>query len=101
MENVKWFEIKLSESNRQISSCDRTAGYNADSGEVFLPASVFGGEKRNLLCMSFDGINIMIFDGRLFCPASWLKKEFPGMAWDISAIMKRVIQFAEGNNEHS
>lgn len=94
MDNIKWFKIGNSPKKRQIKLNYRTVGYDVDTKEVLLCADAFGGETRNFICMSADGIKLVYAYGRLFCPARWLKKEFPGMAEDIDAITAKVVKFA-------
>ena len=100
MKNVKWFKISDATKKRQLRFNLRTVGYDEDSGEVLLCADAFGGEMRNLICMTFDGIRLVYAYGRLFCPASWLKNEFPALAGDIEVIVGKVIQFAACDHEH-
>jgi len=95
-EKIQWFKIGNSKSKRRVSLSDRTAGL-MDGGEVLLPARVFGGELHNSLAMSFDGIPIRLLDGRLFCPASWLKQEFPEVADDIDVIVQKVARHASNS----
>jgi hypothetical protein len=94
MDNILWFKIGNSQKKRQIKLNHRTAGYDVDTKEVLLCADAFGGETRNFLCMSADGIKLVYAYGSLFCPASWLKKEFPGMTEDIDAITAKVVKYA-------
>jgi len=100
MENIKWFKISNSQTKRQIKLNYRTVGYDVDTKEVLLCAEAFGGKTRNFLCMSADGIRLVYAYGCLFCPASWLKKEFPKWADDIDSIVAKVIQFAGNQYEH-
>ncbi len=92
--DIEWFKINNSKRKRQAKLIHRTVGYDAGTKEVWLCADAFGGETRNFLCMSFDGQRMVYADGHLFCPAGWLKKEFPAIADDIDAITAKV------RNEH-
>ncbi len=94
-ETIEWYKVENSKVKRQIRLSDRTAGFIRETGEVLLSANVFGGEMRNAVCMGFDGIPFRILDGRLYCPATWLKKEFPSMADDIEAISRKIVEYAK------
>ena len=92
---VKFCQINNSKDTRRIPLRDKTAGYDPETREVFLSAIPFGGKMRNYVCMGFDSIP-MIFQGRnLYCPASWLRAEFPALAADIDLIVLKVRAFFE------
>ena len=95
MKNIEWFTVNDSKRKRQIKLNHRTVGYDVDSGEVYLPAAVWGGALRNFICMSADGMLLMYAYGALFCPASWLKKELPKLAADIDAVVAKVMSNAK------
>ena len=86
---IQWFRVKTS----KLKKHERVVG-RSDDGEVYFPASLYGGEVRNMLAMSFDGVGGVIFAKHLFCPISWLKKEFPQDADGIEAAIVNIRNMA-------
>ena len=91
---IIWFKVGNSQTQERVSIHDRTAGYDTESGEVYLSASVFGGQERNFIALAADGLPIIFSNRRLYCPADWLAKEHPAMRCDIEKIVERVVSFA-------
>jgi hypothetical protein len=83
--DIQWFKVKTS----RLKKHERVVG-RSDDGEVYFPASLYGGEVRNMLAMSFDGVGGVIFDKHLFCPVSWLKNEFPHDADGIDVVVANI-----------
>ncbi len=82
---IQWFKVRTS----RLKKHQRIVGY-ADNGEIYFPASLYGGEMRNMLAMSFDGVGGVFFKRHWFCPASWLKNEFPRDADAIEAAVVNI-----------
>jgi hypothetical protein len=82
---IQWFKVRTSrlKKHQRIVGC-------SDDGEVYFPASLYGGEMRNMLAMSFDGIGGVLYENHLFSPVSWLKNEFPQDADAINAAVVNI-----------
>jgi len=91
---IQWFAVGNSQTQERVSIYDRTAGFDPETGEVYLPATVFGGQNRNFIAMAADGLPIIFSNRRLYCPSDWLAKEHPAMRCDIEKIVKKVVSFA-------
>lgn len=61
----------------KMAKWQRSAGINAKTGDVFVPAHIAGNEQELLLCASFDGEPCAILHKHLFVRSSWMKKEYP------------------------
>jgi hypothetical protein len=78
--DIVWVINQNTNVKKRLAKYERTAGYNEKTGEVYMPAALFGGESYCMICLSFDGIDLLIYNKHLYCPVSWLKKEYPSDA---------------------
>ena len=62
--------------NPKVKKNQRMTAYDPESGEVYMNASLFGNPAALMLCMSFDGFSAIMLKKEVYCPASWLMKEF-------------------------
>ena len=72
----------------------KSLGYYAiddDSDEIFLPGVAAVDESREVfLCASYDGVPMVEHDGTVLYPASWMKREWPKSADNITHIEHRI-----------
>jgi len=63
--------------NQKVRKNQRLTAYDPETDEVYMNASLFGKPASLMLCMSFDGINAIMMKKEIYCPVSWLTREFP------------------------
>jgi hypothetical protein len=63
--------------NQKVRKNQRLTAYDPETDEVYMNASLFGNPASLMLCMSFDGINAIMMKKEIYCPVSWLTREFP------------------------
>lgn len=64
-----------------------------DDGEVYLPAGDFGDEVNMVWCLLRVGKRLLINEGHLYAPASWLVQEYPHMASKINDVTQGFRQY--------
>jgi hypothetical protein len=83
-----------------ISGCSkfpkhyRIAGYEPETGDVYLAAGIFGNETAVLLCACHDGVSAVYFKRHCYLPASWLMQEYSENYSDILTAVKIVRDIA-------
>ena len=91
MNVIKWYETQDYVCNSSVRRYMRVAGVDS-AGEVYLSAGVFDeNESITLHCMNFDGVPLVAYGGHLYCPATWLRREYPGKSEAIQQICQSVM----------
>jgi hypothetical protein len=63
--------------------------------EVFVPAAIAGDEDRAFLLAILDNVAFIKNTGRIFLPASWLRRQYRDLAEVIDNIVRSVRERAE------
>lgn len=85
-----WITANLPAGSPHVPEWVRSAAYDEATGTAYVPAAMLGNETEILLCVSYDGVSIIVNDDHPYVPSTWAAKEYPKHAETIAVIEARL-----------
>ena len=88
---IQFITVDAKPGGRKMTKWQRSAGFNIETKDVFVPAAIAGDEKKIGFCASHDGESFVIMYDHFFVRSAWMKREFPETTDVCEKIESRVL----------
>ena len=85
------YEVRNVPGKKRLPRWQRTL-LETETGELYAPGALLGGEMNALLCAGFDGIATVEHRGHLYFPLEWMAREDPKLRPTLTNIRERLAE---------